>query len=236
MDPGQNHGVGVAFTTRHGGVSPAPFDSLNVCDLPQANPFEVKTNLELIRAALRLRALVGVHQLHSAEVLTVPPGVGVNGSLARADALVTAAAGVGLLIKVGDCVPVLLADPGRRVVGAAHAGRVGLLAGVLPNTVEALRDLGARELVAWIGPHVCPLCYEVPEDMAEAAWEALPATRAASRHGTPAIDLGEGAAAQLAELGVTVHRLDPCTAENSDLFSHRRDGDQSGRLGAIVWM
>jgi YfiH family protein len=226
----------VAFTTRHGGVSGPPFNSLNLGNLSSANPFEVKANLDLVRAALGLRALVGVKQVHGTAVLTVNPGIGVNGALATADALVTAARGVGLLVKVADCVPVLLADARRGVAGAAHAGRVGLLAGVLPAVVAALRGLGAETITAWIGPHVCAACYEVPADMAEAAWAELPATRAASRAGTPAIDLGAGAAAQLADLGCAVERLDPCTAESPDLFSYRRDGDRSGRLGAVVWL
>jgi copper oxidase (laccase) domain-containing protein len=71
--------------------------------------------------------------------------------------------------------------------------------------------------------------------MAEAAWAHLPATRANTAQGTPALDLGAGAAAQLAALGCAVTRCDPCTAESAEFFSYRRDG-QTGRLGAIIWL
>ncbi|MDR0415708.1 MAG: polyphenol oxidase family protein [Propionibacteriaceae bacterium] len=151
------------------------------------------------------------------------------------DALVTAARGVGLLIRVADCVPILLADPAAGLVGAVHAGRAGLSAGVVEAAVAALRARGARRLTAWLGPHICPACYELPAELAEAVWRRLPATRAKTAGGAPAVDLGAGAAAELARLGCAVERRDPCTAESPDLFSYRRDG-RTGRLGAVVWL
>jgi YfiH family protein len=215
--------------------------------------------LERLRTALGLTTLVGVHQVHGTAVvdphdliwdtparapatdserLTGDPGhppPGVFPAAAEADALVTQDRRVGLLIRVADCVPVLLADPEAGVIGAAHAGRVGLLAGVLDAVVAALRERGARSLTAWIGPHICGACYELPPDMAEAAWTRLPATWARSAWGTPAVDLGAGAAAELGRLGCAVVRLDPCTAQSSDLFSYRRDGT-TGRLGGLIWL
>jgi YfiH family protein len=236
LDPDHHHGVGVAVTTRHGGVSAPPFDSLNLGNTSQADPGAVVANLESVRRALGLPALVGLRQVHSARVVAVGQTSGVVPAWAEADAMVTTVRRVGLLIRAADCLPVLLADAAAGVVAAAHAGRVGLLAGILPAVVEAMRRQGGQDLTAWIGPHVCPLCYEVPPAMAEGAWQRWPATRAVSRQGTPAIDLAAGAAAQLAGLGCHVHRLGPCTAETPDLFSHRRDGVRSGRLGAVVWL
>lgn len=226
----------MAFTTRRGGYSSPPFNTLNLAPTSYSDPREVTANLGLVRAALGLRGLAGVHQVHGTRVVRIPDGFGVNGALARADAMVTTARGLGLMVKTGDCLPVLFADATAGVIGTAHAGRVGLLAGVLPAAVAALRAAGAKDLTAWIGPHVCPLCYEVPQDMAEAAWEQLPATRAESRLGTPAIDLGAGAAAQLAGLGVETHLVGNCTVEDPDLFSYRRDGARSGRQAGIVWL
>lgn len=236
IDPESNGGVGLAFTTRLGGVSPAPFDSLNLGNTSVADVTPVAANLAALRATLGLDALVGLRQVHSARVVEVGRVTGVVPAWAEADALVTALPTVGLLIRAADCVPVLVADATAKVVGAAHAGRVGLLAGVLPGLVTALRLRGARQLSAWIGPHVCPACYEVPAAMAEDAWRRVPATRATSRRGTPAIDLGAGAQEQLTALGCAVHRLDPCTAESPELYSYRRQGWRAGRLGGVIWL
>jgi YfiH family protein len=150
--------------------------------------------------------------------------------------LVTTRPSVALCIRVADCLPVLLADPAAGVIGAAHAGRAGLFAGVLENTVAAMRDAGASTITAWIGPHICGACYEVPPDMAQAGWKAIPATRAATRAGTAALDLGAGAEALLRAEGCRVHRHDPCTAEDAHFFSHRRDGPATGRSAGLIWL
>ncbi|MDR1213368.1 MAG: polyphenol oxidase family protein [Propionibacteriaceae bacterium] len=232
-------GFGLAFTTRRGGVSRPPFDSLNLGNSSHDDPAAVAQNLERLRRRLGLDHLVGVAQRHGRTVWS-PDRVDLTGPVlaagAEADALITDRVGTGLLIRVADCLPVLLADRRARLVAAAHAGRVGLLAGVLEQTVAALRERGADELEAWIGPHVCADCYEVPLAMAEAAWARLPATRARSAAGAPVIDLGAGAEAVLTGLGCRVQRQDPCTAEDGELFSYRRDGVASGRQGGVVWL
>ncbi|MDR1388113.1 MAG: polyphenol oxidase family protein [Propionibacteriaceae bacterium] len=232
-------GFGLAFTNRLGGVSRPPFDSLNLGNSSHDDPAAVELNLERLRRRLGLDHLVGVAQHHGRTVWSpdpVGPLAAVTAAGAKADALVSGRPGVGLLIRVADCLPVLLVDRRRRLVAAAHAGRVGLLGGVLEATVADLRRRGADQVEAWIGPHVCAACYEVPAEMAEAAWRRLPACRASSASGTPAIDLAGGAVAILAGLGCRVQRQDPCTVERDDLFSYRRDGAASGRLGAVVWL
>ncbi|MDR0990492.1 MAG: polyphenol oxidase family protein [Propionibacteriaceae bacterium] len=240
--PAEPGGVGVAFTQRHGGVSQPPFDSLNLGNTSHDDPVAVMTNLASLRQQLGLTRLIGLRQVHSAHVVTFSgptPTTAVNGvveSFAAADGVVTGARRVGLLIRVADCLPVLVADPDHGLIGAAHAGRVGLLAGVLPALVAQLRAAGAEQLTAWIGPHICAACYEVPADMAAAAWRQLPATEARTTAGTPAIDLAAGASAQLRQLDCTVVRLDPCTAETPDLFSYRRDGVRSGRQAGVIWL
>lgn len=229
-------GVGVAFTDRHGGHSTGPYASLNLGRVG-ADP-QVERNLEAVREALGLRSLIRVDQKHTAEVIEVteaPDGqYCVDTGDTGADALVTALGDVGLVIRVADCVPVLLAAEDGTVIGAAHAGRVGLLAGVLTATVAVITQHTTAPLRAWIGPHICGRCYEVPPDMRADASTTLPATHATTSWGTPALDLGAGAEAQLVDLGVTVHRVDPCTLENpDDLFSHRHDA-ASGRQAGII--
>jgi len=129
---------------------------------------------------------------------------------------------------------VLLAAPAAGVSGAAHAGRLGVEKGVVPVTVDRMRALGASEITAWIGPHICGGCYEVPSDMQEEVAAIEPATRATTTWGTPSLALGAGVRAQLERNGVTVVEVAPCTLETEALYSHRRDGAKAGRLAGLI--
>jgi len=152
----------------------------------------------------------------------------------RADALVTARPGVTLMVRAADCVPVLLADDQGEVVGAAHAGRPGLVAAVVPATVAAMRRLSSAPLTAWVGPYVCGHCYEVPQQMQDDVAALEPASRATTSWGTPSLDVGAGVRAQLERDDVEVVDLSTCTRESPDLFSYRRDGRESGRQAGII--
>lgn len=156
-------------------------------------------------------------------------------ALTPADAQVTTMADTPLAIRVADCVPVLFADPDTGVIGAAHAGRVGLLDGVLQATVRRLKDNGAARLQAWIGPHICGDCYEVPQQMKDESIAIIPELAATTSWGTPALDLGRGAQAVLESLGIVVHRVDPCTRTSADFFSHRGDHGRTGRQIGLIW-
>ena len=177
-------------------------------------------------------------QVHGDEVVHVvdDPPLGPSDDVPVADALVTTRRGLGLMIRVADCVPVLLADPVAGVVGAVHAGRVGTTLDVVGQAVQRMRSLGATDVRAWIGPHVCGRCYEVPEQMRDEVSAAVPATRSETSWGTPALDLGAGVAAQLAAAGVPTVDVARCTLEDEHLHSYRRDGADSGRLAGLVWM
>ena len=250
FEPSANSGVGVAFTDRLGGVSQGPYGPLNLGRTDNDDRVAVAANFALVRAELGVSRIATLHQVHSADVLVIDdttfpagrPGGELGGSapgglsLPVADAMVTTLPGVALCIRVADCVPVLLADANARVVGAAHAGRVGLAAGVLAATVAAMRELGADQITAWIGPHVCGRCYEVPAEMADAVAAVVPETASTTSWGTPALDLGAGCEAQLARLGVRATHHGGCTLENDLLHSHRRDAEAAGRLGALVWL
>lgn len=254
IDPGANHGVGVAFTdataaTRSPTGATARAGGFGEFNLGRTDEDPaVIDHVEQLRSRLGLGPVMVCHQVHGRDVWRVSAddvegwvpqrylGDAVAGQdpLPVADAMVTDLPGVALAVRVADCVPVVLADPGAGVIAVAHAGRVGFLAGVLPATVAAMRDMGATEIMAWIGPHICGRCYEVPAEMAEAVWAKYPATRATTRIGTPALDLGAGALAQLEDLSVSAVGLDPCTFEDESLYSHRRDPG-AGRLAGVVW-
>lgn len=174
-----------------------------------------------------------MRQVHGADVAVLteagPPGP------PTADALVTADPTLALVTRAADCVPVLLADPAAGVVGAVHAGRPGLAAGVVPAAVEALRTLGARDLVAWVGPHVCGACYEVPATMREEVADVVPEAWAVTSWGTPSLDLGAGVGAQLRAAGCAVVDVPGCTREDPRWHSYRRDGAAAGRIAGVIW-
>ena len=243
-------GAGVAFTDRLGGVSPEPFDTLNLGRSDVDAVDRVVANHRLVREAIGVAETVTIAQIHGKDVWKVGAddvaawhdGAEVGDSipgqtrLVRADAMVTDVPGVALCIRTADCAPVMLADASQRVIGAAHAGRRGLLDGVLPAVVEAMRGLGAVSITAWIGPHICGRCYEVPADMAANAGVVIPEAVTQTRWGTPAIDLGRGAEAQLRRLGCDVAIVGRCTYETPTLFSHRRDQGATGRQAGLIWL
>jgi YfiH family protein len=232
--------VELAFTDRHGGASRAPFDSLNLAwsgDDPDALAENHRRLSEDFAPGDPVAALSQVHGSDVAYVGPEGPRTDLHGHLhARADGVVTDQPGVTLMVRGADCAMVVFADPDAGVIGACHCGRPGLVAGVVPETVSRMRALGAREVTAWLGPHVCGRCYEVPEEMREQVAAVCPASRATTSWGTPSVDLGAGIKAQLDEAGVGWVDLSTCTRESADLYSYRRDGLESGRQAGVIRM
>jgi YfiH family protein len=227
------------LTTRAGGRSSAPFDSFNLSRAVGDNTANVDANRYRLIKELGLRGAVFLDQVHGTrvETVTAPPRRSAP-DVPETDAAVTAEPGIGLVVLAADCTPVLLGDPVAGVVGAAHAGRVGAAAGVVPATVEAMVALGARaaDLEVLLGPAACRLCYEVPAAMRAEVAEQLPGSAAITRQGTPSIDVRAGLYRQLADLGVTKVGVDArCTVEERSLFSHRRD-QRTGRHAGVVWL
>lgn len=238
-------GVVAGFTTRHGGVSPAPWSSLDLGTSTGDDPVRVREN----RA--RLESWVGAPvafaaQVHGDDVLSLGAPELAEWSSAEApsaageaDAMVTAEVGLGLGVLVADCVPVILADPVARVVAVAHAGRKGVAAGVVHRVLEAMLARGARvgDVRAAVGPAVCGDCYEVPAVMRAEVSAVVPETWATTAAGTPALDLPAGVIAQLGSRGVHATQVDRCTLTDSDLYSHRRataQGTTTGRQAGVI--
>ncbi|MEO3753041.1 peptidoglycan editing factor PgeF [Streptomyces sp. B6B3] len=232
-------GAHFAFTDRWGGVSAAPYDALNLGGAVGDRPADVRANRERAAASLGLDPgdVRWMNQVHGRAV-AVAEGPWPDGEPPAADGVVTAVPGMALAVLTADCVPVLLADPIAGVAGAAHAGRPGLVAGVVPATVEAMVRLGAKaaRIVARIGPAVCGRCYEVPATMRAEAARTAPGSSATTRRGTPAIDIPRGVRNQLVDLGV-VDVVPPtvCTLESPDHFSYRRAAI-TGRQASYVWI
>lgn len=182
-----------------------------------------------------------VRQVHGAGVhVCRRPPVLDEAAVATADAVVTDRDDVALAVLVADCVPVLVADAGAGVAGVVHAGRRGLVAGVVPAAVEAMIGLGARpdRLRAVVGPAACGRCYEVPAALQHEVDQAVPGTASTTSWGTPALDLPAGVLGQLAAAGVRATSHGGCTIEDERWFSHRAAagaGDRvEGRMAGVV--
>ena len=232
-------GAHFAFTDRWGGVSAVPYEELNLGGAVGDDPDAVRTNRELAAKSVDLdpALVVWMNQVHGADVAVVDGPWGAA-EIPSVDALVTARRGLALAVLTADCTPVLLADPVAGIAGAAHAGRPGMVAGVVPAVVRAMTELGAdpARIVARTGPAVCGRCYEVPADMRADVAAVEPAAYAETSWGTPAVDVTAGAHAQLDRLGVHDRERSPvCTRESGDHFSYRRDRT-TGRLASYVWL
>ncbi len=226
------------MTTRHGGVSAPPYASFNLAEHVGDRAEAVAANRERLAAGVGLPAqrVVWMDQVHGCTVAAV--GGPVTAPVPATDALVTAEPGLALAVLVADCVPVLLADPVGKVVGAVHAGRTGAQAGVLPAGLEAMQRLGARieQVEVLLGPSACGQCYEVPAAMQADVEACLPGSACRTRQGTAGLDLRAGLWRQLAAAGVARIGVDPrCTIEDRALYSYRREG-VTGRLAALTWM
>ncbi|GGW27823.1 peptidoglycan editing factor PgeF [Streptomyces galilaeus] len=236
---GHASGAHFAFTDRWGGVSAAPYEELNLGGAVGDDPGAVRTNRESAAKSLGLEAgrVVWMNQVHGAGV-TVVDGPWGERPVPEADAIVTTERGLALAVLTADCTPVLMADPVAGVVAAAHAGRPGMVAGIVPAAVRAMVGLGAEpsRIVARTGPAVCGRCYEVPETMRAEVAAVEPAAHAETSWGTPAVDVTAGVHAQLDRLGVHDREQSPvCTRESKDHFSYRRDRT-TGRLAGYVWL
>ncbi|MER6376656.1 MULTISPECIES: peptidoglycan editing factor PgeF [Streptomyces] len=232
-------GAHFAFTDRWGGVSAVPYEELNLGGAVGDDPDAVRTNRELAAKSLGLdpALVVWMNQVHGPDVAVVD-GPWLSAEIPSVDAVVTARRGLALAVLTADCTPVLLADPVAGIAAAAHAGRPGMVAGVVPAAVRAMVELGAEpeRIVARTGPAVCGRCYEVPDEMRAEVAAIEPAAYAETSWGTPAVDVTAGVHAQLERLGVCDRAQSPvCTLESDDHFSYRRDRT-TGRLAGYVWL
>ena len=186
----------------------------------------------------RRRAVVDLdwtwlRQVHGNTVVHVEsPG---GGAGTPADAAVAAAPGQALAVLAADCAPVALASA-EGVIGVAHAGWRGLLVGVLGRTVEAMRQLGATDVIAALGPCIHAECYEFgAADLDRVAGRLGDTVRATTAAGRPALDLPSGVRAELAAAGVTgLEDIDVCTACSPDHYSWRARR-QTARQAVVVW-
>jgi YfiH family protein len=227
--------VRAVCTLRSGGVSAAPFASLNLAAGVGDEPAAVAENRRRLRAALALSAEpLWLQQTHGVTVVAAD----VNTAPGSADAAVTSRDDRVLAVLVADCMPVLLASDDGAVIGAAHAGWRGLAAGVLEATIAAM-GVDPRRLHAWLGPAIGPGHFEVGGEVRAqflAADARAEAGFTANSRGRWQCDLALLARQRLARLGLTrLSAAERCTyADAASCYSYRRDG-RTGRMAALIW-
>ncbi len=237
--------IGHGFSTRVGGVSAGPHASLNLSAATgdtRENALENRRRLCLGLGADPARVTIP-RQVLGAEVRPVDDAMVGGVTPEGADGLITDRRGVPLLTLSADCVLVLLWDPVRRALANVHASRHGSLAGICTRAIEGLRrtyGTDPADLVAAVGPSIGPCCYHVREDVAQ-GWRARHGDRfLRPGEGGIVLDLWSATRAQLEECGLKPAQIDVagvCTRCTPDLlFSYRRDGECTGRFGAIAWI
>jgi YfiH family protein len=222
-------GARVVFTTRRGGFSQGPFESLNLGKLTADEPEAVDRNRARVRDLVG-RPLAMVRQVHGA-IVHRAENVPELPNLAQGDGLVTADTDRAAVVLVADCLPVAVAGAGA--VAMLHAGWRGLSAGVVAAGLASLRQQGDGPFEAAVGPGIRACCYEVGPEV----HEAFGSYGARVRRGNN-LDLAAVARAQLQQAGVeVVHDVGLCTACHPELFfSHRRDRGLTGRQSGIAWL
>jgi YfiH family protein len=233
------HGV----FTRLGGVSPSPYDSLNVGHFVGDDGEAVETNHDLICQALGISRgdIAAAQQVHGDQVTLVKTED--RGQVIPAtDALITDAPGVALLLRFADCLPVLLYDPVHQAFGLVHAGWRGTVGGIAAKTALAMVEAyGSRpaDIMAGLGPCIGPCCYQVGTEVIEPVkanfnyWQELLQPQG---NGSLHFDLWEANRRQLAEQGVEeIEVMQLCTACRADeFFSYRAEGGHTGCFAAVL--
>ncbi len=239
--------IKAVFTTRAGGVSRPPYDSLNLGDHVGDDLHDVSANRARLGAGLGV-APVYLQQVHGTALVKLSTSVlAAQDAAICADAVLTQQAHQICTIMVADCLPVLFTNRTGSWVAAAHAGWRGLAGGVLSETVQQIREVDASEIIAWLGPCIGPTTFEVGPEVREVF---VGKTQQAAQHFLPQpsdqpqqkylADLAGLARDELHGLGVTTFGNDStapwCTVlDPSRFFSHRRDR-VSGRMAACIWM
>jgi YfiH family protein len=221
-------------TTRKGGTSAAPYDTLNLGLHVGDDPVRVNRNRQSL-AAFMPSEPVWLEQVHG----TVVANADMAGCHVQADACIARHRGSVCVVMTADCLPVLLCDKQGSVVGAAHAGWKGLAAGVIEATVQAM-NVAPENLMAWLGPAISREAFEVGEDVRATFAAAQPQAGSAfipGQNGKWLADIYALARMRLNALGVAqIYGGNHCTYRESDkFFSYRRDGT-TGRMGTFIWL
>ena len=226
-------GVKACVTTRAGGVSLAPFDSLNLGDHVEDSPEAVLENRRRLNAAFAIQP-AWLRQVHGVVVVEADPG-----RIAEADGSWTGTPGIACTAMTADCLPALFCNKSGTRVAAAHAGWRGLAAGVLEAAADSL-DAAPADVLVWLGPAIGPKVFEVGPEVREAFMQQHPQTAQAfvpsHNPGKFLADIYQLARLRLAARGITaVYGGGLCTVTDPRFFSYRRS-PRTGRFASLIWL
>jgi YfiH family protein len=214
------------FTKRTGGVSHGAFASLNLGTHVGDELADVLANREIISS--KVGPTQYMNQVHGDRIALIEE---VTDEVPTSDALVTGIPGITLAVMVADCIPLLLKS--KESVAAVHVGRRGLVNEITRKTLSVMREMGASQITAIIGPAICGSCYEVSEDVYQEVVSAHPFARSQTPAGTLALDLPAALRSVLSDEGIPILNKFECTVESEDYFSYRRDGVTGRQAGLI---
>lgn len=221
--------VQIAVIDRLGGHSSGAFDSMNLASYVGDDSENVSRNLKIAAGYVGATSVAVMNAEHSNAVHVVSDA----SECAKGDGLVTRETGLALAALSADCLTAALVDVESGIIGVMHAGWKGVRDNVARATAETMVTQGATldNIVAVIGPSICPKCYQVPSDRVEQFIDTCPEAIYDERQ----LDLQAGVWAQFDELGISTQVIDACTFEDQNFFSYRRaNGQPTGRGGLIV--
>ncbi len=233
------------FTTRFGGVSLPPYNSLNLAFHVGDKPENVRENHKTlaIEMGYERSKLVHMQQIHSDKIVVIDPEIHNFKNPPQCDALITNKKGIPLMVMVADCTPVLFYDPVQQVIAVAHAGRAGALQGIVPKTIQKMQQhfkSTLEDIKVVLGPSIGACCYEVNEEIFKNVKSKGYGLSTVFEKRRYYLDVKSIIHQQLKTLGLDrsqVEDLDICNACKSDIyFSYRADQQKSGRFAGVIML
>jgi hypothetical protein len=230
------------FTTRHGGVSQKPFDTLNLAFHVNDNTRDVIANHTLLARTLGydVKKLVHMRQIHSDHIVVVNEQFNFD-TPPQCDALITNISSLPLMVMSADCTPILIYDPLHHAIGAVHAGRTGALNGILTKTIQKMLEIygsNPEELHIVLGPSICGSCYEINESIAQEVHTKGYTQSLKYKEEKVFLDVNTILIQQLEVLGVKHYEVSPhCTSCScGDFFSYRVCSQYTGRIAGVIML
>ncbi len=228
-----------AVSDRHGGVSPAPYDTLNVALHVGDQPVNVlKNRTELaFRWDFLIENLIYMDQTHSDHIQIIDD-TAIN-KIENCDAIITAQRNIPLMVMVADCIPMMIYDPKKRVIAAVHAGRNGTFLNIGAKTIKRMQEhfgTDPADIRIALGPSIHVCCYEVGEEIADIVQKSFDNDYIEEREGKTFLNLQKCNVDRLHEAGVPAQNIEVspvCTCCDTNYFSYRREG-VTGRFAGVI--